>query len=388
MKDLRIVIVGAGIGGLSAGIALRNAGFDVEIHDQVQQMRPVGAAISLWSNGVKCLNRLGLGAEIAQLGGIMDGMAYLDGPSGTMLTEFSLQPLIDAVGQRPYPVARADLQQMLLAQFGPEKVRLGSRLMQVKDDGTAVTAVFEDGREVRADMLLGADGTHSIVRRHVLGRTVERRYAGYVNWNGLVPVSPELAPADRWTTWVGEHKRVSLMPVSGNRFYFFFDVPLPHGTRSDREQLRAELSGHFEGWAAPMQKLIASLDPMTTNRVEIHDIEPFDDYALGRVALLGDAAHSTTPDLGQGGCQAMEDAIALATALQCHTLSVEDCLQRYSARRSPRAGDLVLKARKRCDITHGKDPAATQQWYDELRGESGEAVIAGIVRNIQGSPLG
>lgn len=387
MEGLRILIIGAGIGGLSAGIALRQAGFEVEIHDQVKEMRPVGAAISLWSNGVKCLNRLGLGRQIAALGGHMDHMAYLDGLGGSVLTEFALKPLIDAVGQRPYPVARADLQRMLLEQFGPERVRLGSRLTSLVDDGEGVTASFESGPDVRADLLIGADGTHSLVRRHVLGRTVERRYAGYVNWNGLVPMAPELAPSDRWTTWVGEHKRVSLMPVSQGRFYFFFDVPLPYGTRCDRERQREELASHFGHWAPPVRQLIERLDPMTTNRVEIHDIEPFDTYARGRVALLGDAAHSTTPDLGQGGCQALEDAIVLATALQCHTVSVDDALQRYERRRANRAGDLVLKARKRCDVTHGKDPAATAQWYEELRGEDGAAVIGGIVRNIQGGPL-
>ena len=99
------------------------------------------------------------------------------------------------------------------------------------------------------------------------------------------------------------------MPVSGNRFYFFFDVPLPAGLEQDRTTARDDLRRYFSGWAAPVQKLIAAIDVDTTNRVEIHDIEPFQRFVKGRVVLLGDAAHSTTPDIGQGGCAAMEDAI-------------------------------------------------------------------------------
>ncbi|MFS7633159.1 hypothetical protein ACJ8BK_25690 [Klebsiella pneumoniae] len=112
-------------------------------------------------------------------------------------------------------------------------------------------------------------------------------------------IDEALAPGDQWTTFVGEGKRVSLMPVSAGRFYFFFDVPLPAGLAEDRDTLRADLSRYFAGWAPPVQKLIAALDPQTTNRIEIHDIEPFSRLVRGRVALLGDAGHSTTPDIGQ-----------------------------------------------------------------------------------------
>lgn len=387
MENLKIIVIGAGMGGMTTAIALKQAGYDVEVYEQVAQMRPVGAAISVWSNGVKCLNRLGLGAQVAALGGLVERMGYREAKSGAVMTEFSLKPLVERVGQRPYPVARAALQEMLIDVFGREKVRFGAKLVRLSDHGEGVTAYFEDGSEAKGDILVAADGTHSLTREHVLGHKVERRYAGYVNWNGLVPISEDLGPADSWITHVGEGKRVSMMPIAGGRFYFFFDVPLPKGTTCEREKIPDELREHFAGWAEPVQNLIARLDPQKTNRVEIHDIEPFTTLARGRVVLVGDAGHSTTPDLGQGGCQAMEDAIVLADVLKANTVSIEDCLLRYENLRKDRVASLVLKARKRCDVTHGLDMAVTERWYEELRHESGVNIIDGLVKTIQGGPL-
>jgi FAD-dependent urate hydroxylase len=386
MENLKAIVIGAGMGGLTTGLALRQAGFTVEIYDRVSELRPAGAAISLWSNGVKVLNRLGLSKEIASIGGQMERMAYYS-HTGEKLTDFSLLPLIEQVGQRPYPVARTDLQSMLLQAFGPDHVYLNSRCIAVEQDATSATAIFEDGQRVTGDLVVGADGTHSAIRQYVVGHPVERRYVGYVNWNGLVPATDDLAPKTSWTLFVGEGKRASLMPVMGDRFYFFLDVPLPKGTPSDPATYREELSTHFKGWATPVQTLIQRLNPETTNRVEIHDIEPLQTLVKGRVALLGDAAHGTAPDLGQGGCQAIEDALVLTNYLATTNLSVEDALLRYEMARKDRVADIILRARKRSDMTHGKEPEKTQQWYQELKQEDGSGIMEAIAQTILAGPL-
>lgn len=384
---MRVLVIGAGMGGLTASLALRAHGHEVTVYERVRQNRPVGAAISIWSNGVKCLNYLGLGDKVKALGGPMDNLAYVDGLTGDTLCRFSLDPLVEQVGQKPYPVSRAELQAMLFDEVGAENIRLGHNLVGVEDDGETVTAHFENGETATGDVLIGADGAHSTVRQYVLGGPTERRYSGYVNYNGLVPISADLAPADQWTTWVGQGKRASVMPIANGRFYFFLDVPLPLGLSPDKDAYKADLSEYFSGWAPPVQHLIGTLDPATTNRVEIHDIEPFTTWTRGRVALLGDAGHSTTPDIGQGGCQAFEDAIVLAMALQTNTLGIEDALVRYQNRRNERTAELVLRARKRADVTHGVDMAVTQAWYDELSREDGTTIIRGIVANIVGNPV-
>ncbi|MCF6689462.1 FAD-dependent urate hydroxylase HpxO [Raoultella terrigena] len=384
---MKALVMGAGIGGLSAAVALKEAGISCEVFEAVQEIKPVGAAISIWPNGVKCMNLLGMGNITETYGGPLRYMAYQDHRQGKTLTRFSLAPLVERTGGRPCPVSRSELQGEMLNFWGRDAVRFGKRATRVAEDDDGVTVWFSDGTTARGDMLIAADGSHSALRPYVLGFTPERRYAGYVNWNGLVEIDEAIAPADQWTTFVGEGKRVSLMPVANGRFYFFFDVPLPAGLAEDRSTLRADLSRYFSGWAAPVQALIARLDPATTNRIEIHDIEPFDRLVRGRVALLGDAGHSTTPDIGQGGCAALEDAVVLGEALRDGG-DIAAALRQYEARRCGRVRDLILKARKRCDITHGKEMALTEAWYRELEEESGERIINGLCETIQGGPLG
>lgn len=384
---MEIAIIGAGMGGLTTGIALKKFGHRVTIYEQAEQILPVGAAISLWSNGVKCLNYLGLTEQVAKLGGQMNDLAYIDGLNGEVMTQFSLAPLIEEVGQRPYPVSRAELQNMLMDAFGRQDIQLGKRMVSIEDKGQHVEIGFQDGSTVSAALLIGADGTHSMTRQYVLGKQVERRYAGYVNWNGLVEISEDLAPAQQWTTFVGEGKRASLMPVAEHRFYFFFDVPLSAGLENQRSEYKILLKQYFSGWCSQVQCLIDSIDEQKTNRVEIHDIEPFNQFYKGRVVILGDAAHSTTPDIGQGGCQAMEDAVYLARALQINTLGLEDALKRYQNKRNERANELLLRARKRCDVTHLKDEQITKDWYADLRKEQGPHIMKGIISNIVGNPL-
>lgn len=385
--SVKAVVVGAGMGGMSAAIALKQLGVDVEVYEQVTENKPVGAAISVWSNGVKCLNHLGLEKETAELGGTMDSMSYVDAFSGDIMCRFSMQPLIDDVGQRPYPIARAELQQMLMDAYGYDDIHFGKKMVAVHDGPDRATVEFADGSTDSADILIGADGAKSLTREYVLAGPVQRRYAGYVNFNGLVEVDEKIGPATEWTTYVGDSRRVSVMPVAGNRFYFFFDVPMPQGVPFERGTAREVLAAEFADWAPGVQTLIAKLDPATTNRVEILDLDPFDTWVRGRVAVLGDAAHNTTPDIGQGGCSAMEDAIALQFAFRDHPDDPIAALSAYESARTERAGELVLRARKRSDVTHGKDPAKTAAWYDELRGEDGTNIIRGIVGNIVGGPL-
>lgn len=388
---MKVIIVGAGIGGTSAGIALAALGHDVVVYDQMRENKPVGAALSLWSNGVKVLNWLGLGAEVAALGGDMADLVYHDGRTGETLCDFSLAPVTAQSGQAPYPVARADLQQLLMDTLGGHRIHLNRKMTGIHDDGQTVTVTFADGTADTGDLLIGADGARSITRAYVQpdgAPAIEREYSGYTNFNGLIPVDPAIGRGTAWTTYVADGKRAAVMPVAGDRFYFWFDVPQPAGLPYDRADGVAPLRAAFDGWAPGVQALLDAIDPaVSLNRVEIWDITPFPTWAKGRVAILGDAAHNTAPDIGQGACSALEDAFALGISFATNTVSVEDTLRRYEKIRSDRAGDLVLRARRRGFETHAFDPDATAAWYESLRGTDGAGIIRGIVGNIEGSPV-
>ncbi|WP_292831537.1 FAD-dependent urate hydroxylase HpxO [Microbacterium sp.] len=388
---MKVIIVGAGIGGTSAGIALARLGHEVVIYDQMRENKPVGAALSLWSNGVKVLNWLGLADEVAALGGDMADMVYRDGASGEILCDFSLAPVTAQSGQKPYPVARADLQAALMDRFGRERIHLNTKMVAIADDGARVTVTFADGSDDTADLLIGADGARSLTRAYVQPEgapEVVREYCGYTNFNGLIPVDPAIGRPTAWTTYVADGKRAAVMPVAGDRFYFWFDVPQPAGLPYDRAEGKAPLLAAFAGWAPGVQALLEAIDPVTSlNRVDIWDITPFETWTKGRVAILGDAAHNTAPDIGQGACSALEDAFALGIAFATNTLSVEDTLKRYERVRVERAGDLVLRARRRGHETHAFDADATAAWYASLRGTDGAGIIRGIVGNIAGTPV-
>jgi len=178
-----------------------------------------------------------------------------------------------------------------------------------------------------------------------------------------------------------------MMPIGSDRLYFFFGAPMPKGTTVEPCDRRAELAHIFTGWAEPVQNLIKELNPLETNRLEINDLDPLEHIVKGRVVLLGDSAHASTPTLGQGGCQAMEDAEVLCRYLITTNLGVEDALKRYEAERKDRPSQLVLKARKRADIIYGKDPDLTQQWYDSLEKEDESEVVEGLAKVILAGPF-
>jgi FAD-dependent urate hydroxylase len=385
MRGLRVAIVGGGIGGLATALALRIFGHDPVVLEQTVELRPIGAGISLWPNGIKVLNLLGLSRQIGEIGGTMERMAYAD-RDGRSLIDFSLAPLYERVGERTRPVARADLQDLLLGAVGPDIVRLGVKASAVTDTDDGVVVTTEDGGRIEADLVVAADGTHSRLRDTVLGHHVDRRYVGYVNWNGLIPDSPDIAPTGTWLTWVGGGRRASVMPVGGGRCYWFFDVPMAFDEIEALPGPRQALADCFAGWAPPVQRLIDRLDPAGVARVPIHDIDPLPRWQRGRIALLGDAAHTMSPDLGQGGCQAMEDAWVLAHHLTATTRSVTDALSRYEAERRPHTAELVRRARRRSETTHGLDPDITATWYKSLETDGPAGILDGLAESVETGP--
>ena len=234
---------------------------------------------------------------------------------GELLSDIPMQPLVAATGQRPYPVARADLQIALLDAYGADRVHLGAECVAVEQSDPSATVLFADGRRATADLLIGADGMRSVVAPTWSPRPPPDTSRGKPG--GLTDVS--LADPDTFAFFVGTGRRAATMPVANGRFYFFFDFQTT--PELDKLDMREQLAQQTDGWCDPVQRLIESIDPAADNHLNLRDLDPIGSLVRGRVVLLGDAAHATTPFLGQGASQAVEDAVVLARYLGRTTMA-------------------------------------------------------------------
>ena len=402
-RTVDALVVGGGIGGLSAALALRAAGHRVRVFERSESFAEVGAGISLWPNGVMALRQLGVGGAVDRISGSMERMAYRRS-DGRLLTRFSLEPLYRDVGERAAPVPRASLHEALADALGAEAIQMGTNCTGVRNTATGAAATLvKSGRsfEVEADLVVAADGTHSRLRQALAANGSRRSYVGYVNWNCLVHEGKigSLFEADTWTTYVGEGKRASAMPAGNGKWYVFFDVPLDeseagrsssHVVPADDpgpgpgSTLAGELDRHFGGWAPAVGELVDATRNQRVNRIPIHDHHPpLPSFVHGRLVLLGDSAHAMAPDLGQGGCQAIEDSVVLARCLQSEP-GIDGALSAYDSLRVPRTTAICLRARKRARLVHGADSRQTEAWYDDLAHEDGFDIMAGIKKSVFG----
>ena len=341
------IIVGGGIGGLCAGIALRRAGWGVAVYEAAPAPREVGAGLTLWPNAIRAIDRLGLGGAVRAAGVVdLHGGTIADW-RGRRLATISTAALAARYGAPIVVVHRAEFLATLMGALGGDSLHVGARLRGFEpDEGGRVVALFADGREARGDVLIGADGLRSATRGQLFGgRGLTPRYAGYTAWRAIVPYDHARVPL--WGELWGRGMRFGLAPVGGGRVYCFATRNAPAG--GDRAgtppSRKAELLRLFGGWADPVPGLLAAADPAAILRNDIEELPPLPRWGAGRVTLLGDAAHAMTPNLGQGACVAIEDAVVLAECLRGAT-DVPGALRRYEALRRPRAARIARQARQ------------------------------------------
>jgi salicylate hydroxylase len=311
---LRAVVVGGGIGGTAAAVALVRAGIDVQVYEQAQQLTEVGAGVSLAPNGLRMLERLGVGEGIARLGArhASTQLRLSDGRPARH------EPHQFARAGRNVGIHRADLLALLAGQLPPGAVRTGHRCVSFSQDVGTATVGFADGTTVTADVVIGADGIHSVLQGFVV-TPAEPVSSGVVAYRGLVPCPAEY-PADALRMWVGDGKHFLVFPVRAGQLLNYVGF-VPSGT-SVRESWSAPgdpaaLAAHFAGWDPMIGQVIAAISQPGGSGFQwgMYDRTPLPRWSSGRLTLLGDAAHPMLPHLGQGVNQALEDAVALATLL-------------------------------------------------------------------------
>ena len=339
---MRIAVIGAGIGGLAVAAGLQRAGAEVVVYERASEIRAVGAGLSLFGNGFAALDALGLGDQVRALGGT--GLTLLAGqrkPSGQWLSRTPPAAVAELA-----VVHRADLHRILLAALTPGTVRCGAEVGAVFDGGTALTLTSDPQRVERFDLIVAADGIRSRVRA---GWSTDPgvRYAGYTAWRGVTSKPVDLLGA-AGETW-GRGHRFGIAPLQDGRVYWFAVASMPAATVIQDEY--AAVSTLFRSWHAPIADLIAATDRAAVFRLDINEMAgPVPSFRRGRCVLLGDAAHAMTPDLGQGGNQALEDAATLVRLIGVAAdapagSSIDPVLADYDRLRRPRTQMLARRAR-------------------------------------------
>jgi 2-polyprenyl-6-methoxyphenol hydroxylase-like FAD-dependent oxidoreductase len=345
-------IIGGGIGGLASAIALGRSGWSTSIYEQAPELREVGAGLSLWANAVRALEQLGLAKSIRALQPPMPSGGIYTWRGAPLITD-SAAELARRVGEISVVVHRADLLTILRQSVGADAVALGKRCVGVEQDAQGVTAHFADGATARGDLLIGCDGIRSVVRAQLVGDG-EPVYAGYTAYRAVTAFDPNRIRAGEY--W-GQGARFGIAPLSGGRAYWFATRNAPPDQREAPEATQARLLATFRGWCAPIPELIAATDPAHILHNDIADRPPLPRWGIGRVTLLGDAAHPMTPNLGQGACQALEDAVVLAGCLDAETDLVA-ALRAYEQRRIPRTSQIVRQSRRIGQVGQWQHPLA------------------------------
>jgi salicylate hydroxylase len=347
---LTIAVIGAGIGGLTAAVALRRAGFDVTVYEQAPVLTEIGGGINLGPNAVRVLFGLGLGDALERVAVRPVASRWRRWQDGRTLQGASLNPLCETLYGVPYlMIHRADLLDIIAAGFPAERIRFGHRLVALDPRGDRAEARFDNGARVTADVTIGADGIHSAVRAALLGDEAPR-FAGCVAYRGLVPAErvADLGLEVGLQSWVGPGAHFVHYFVSGGRLVNFVGWTEHDSWNREDWTDRATIArarAAFNGWHEHVHRIIGAAD--TCFIWALFDRAPLPRWSVGRTTLLGDACHPMYPFMAQGAAMAIEDGAVLAACLRAAGTADEpaDALQRYERLRLPRVSRLQAMSR-------------------------------------------
>jgi 2-polyprenyl-6-methoxyphenol hydroxylase-like FAD-dependent oxidoreductase len=355
----RIAVVGAGVGGLTLAIALRRHGIEVDIYEQTAELREVGAAVALSANATRFFEQFGLMPQLASRWFEVAALIYRDGRSGRVIGNHHVGAAYRQRFGAPYVgIHRADLQAILSEAVGLDRIRLRKRLVDIDDTGASASLRFDDGSTVEADLVIGADGARSFVRRWMLGYD-DALYSGCSGFRGIVPIDhvPSLPDPTALQFWMGPGGHLLHYPMGHDHINFLLveRYPTPWPRRdwimpaAEGEQLR-----HFAEWHPAVVEMITARP--ISDRWGLFHRPPLGRWTKGRVTLLGDAAHQLAPHHGQGANQSIEDAVVLAACLgEAGSGPLASALERYERLRRGRTRKVQYASISTADVLHLPD---------------------------------
>jgi 2-polyprenyl-6-methoxyphenol hydroxylase-like FAD-dependent oxidoreductase len=332
----QIMVIGAGIAGLATAVALQRRGHDVTVIEERTDTSS-GAGISIWPNALAALDEIGLGDAVRDAGGRVTAGA-LRWRDGTWLRRPAHERLVNALGEPLVVVRRSALTNVLADALTDGTVRHGLSARELIATADGVRVMFSDSSTRVTGAVIGADGTRSVVARHLNGRLSDR-YVGYTAWRGVAECGIDPAFAGEV---LGPAVEFGHVPLGRDLTYWFATERVPEGQVSPQGEL-AYLRARFASWAEPIPTVLASTDPAAVLRNDLYDRDQARQWSRGPVLLVGDAAHPMRPHLGQGGCQGIEDAAILARFADGEA-DLATAFARFAAFRRPRVRMLVRES--------------------------------------------
>ena len=351
---MRVIIIGGGIGGLTAAVALHKQHAEVLVYEAASEFKPLGAGIGLGANAMQDLKAIGIGADIFAQGTPIHTQIFKDA-TGKILNTIDFAKFKAQYGHENIAIHRADLHQTLLDALPRHTVRFGKRCVHVSEHHDGVVAVFNDGTSVKGDLVIAADGIHSNLRKQFYP-TADPRFAGYTCWRGLTTNDGLVEAGVSCELWARKG-RFGYAPMQDGQVYWFACVNTKPDNAFYAELTNEQLAYQFRNFPQEVGALIAKTEQAQTLHHDIYDIKPINRFVFGRTVLLGDAAHATTPNMGQGAGQAIEDAITLAKNLAQY--SRKEALQRYEKQRVAHTKKVVRLSRQIGWAAQWSSPFAT-----------------------------
>jgi 2-polyprenyl-6-methoxyphenol hydroxylase-like FAD-dependent oxidoreductase len=331
-------IIGGGIGGLTLAIAMQRKELNVKVFESAPQFKPLGAGLGLAANAMKAFSEIGVDQEVIPAGKKLLKM-YGKDQQGRIISFTDAEALSRKFNTiNNFTIHRADLHNVLINLCNPGTVELNKTLVDFTRNKSDIELRFSDGTHYTTDYLIGCDGIHSPVRKRILPDSMPR-YAGYTCWRAVVDDLPEGFNENETTESWGPGKRFGVVPISNKRVYWFATLNARANDPAMKHATVKELLEHFMDFHFPIPQILQRTRDEQLIWGDIIDIKPIKQFAFGRVLLMGDAAHATTPNLGQGACMAIEDAATLANGLTKYSL--EEAFRRFEAHRIGRTTGIV-----------------------------------------------